>query len=86
MPIESCGQCVSAQHGKRYTDIGLFSADVGQCYDNLLSTLVSQFNLRLYTVAYMISNFGIQIPLMFIMSMCALSVSAYGRAGHYMIG
>jgi len=58
----------------------------GQCYDKLLLTFVFHFNLRRYTVAYMISNFGIQIPLMFIMSMCALSVSAYGRAGHYMIG
>jgi hypothetical protein len=31
-------------------------------------------------VAYMISNFIIQIPLMFIMSVFALSVSAYGRS------
>jgi len=26
MPIQSCGQSVSAQRGKRYTEIGLFQA------------------------------------------------------------
>jgi hypothetical protein len=35
-------------------------------------------NGMLSPVSYMIANFAIQIPLMFIMSVCALSVSVYG--------
>ena len=35
-------------------------------------------NGMLSPVSYMIANFGIQVPLMLVMSVCALSVSAYG--------
>jgi hypothetical protein len=43
-------------------------------------------NGMLTPMAYMIANIGIQIPMMLVMSVCALSVSAYGRACRYMIG